>query len=253
MVAAFPAIKSVGLKNLLGIKWRPQSGSYGILLMLACSAVACTLAAAVAFVLSFLGAAFFVCLCDKKLYSSVKKVCAMLCSLPSVVFGLVGLVKIVPLLQRLMPELTEQSGGAMLLTVIIVLAIMLLPTVMLDCINALEHSKRRVDKASAALGATEVQTIFKAEMNEARGRLAVAAASGVRRALCEAMAVLLVSGNVVNILSLFKGVRLLSSGMVLEMGYAYATHRSALFFIGLVLMLVSVAFELLCSKNMAKD
>ena len=243
MLGALPALRQLGVGFIFKIRWSPQQGEYGIMAMLACSAVACCSAVALALPLSLLGAA-----CTKNLFpgglkSAARQLGLVLCGLPTVIFGLLGLAVLMPWLLRVMPRQMAQSGGASLFTVIVVLAVMLLPTLFISCLDALEQAGKAVDAASLALGATVTQTVFCAELPAIRRQILKNATAGVQRALCEAMAVLLVSGNVVRMPALFKSARLLASGMVLEMGYASGVHRGALFTIGLVLLVFALFSE----------
>lgn len=248
IMGALPALRQLGPGFIFKTRWSPQQGEYGIMAMLACSAVACGGAVALSLPFSLLGAA-----CVKNLFPEILKAAArqlglMLCGLPSVIFGLLGLTVLMPRLLRLLPRQMAQSGGASLFTVILVLAVMLLPNLFVGCLDALEQAGARVDDASTALGASVTQTVFCAELPAVRRQVVKNGASGVGRALSEAMAVLLVSGNVVRMPALFKSARLLAPGMVLEMGYAGGVHRGALFAIGLVLLAFALLSESLLRR-----
>ncbi len=243
IMGALPALRELGIAFIFKTRWSPQQGEYGIMAMLACSAVACGGAVAIALPLALLGAACAKNLFPRVIKSAARQLGLILCGLPSVIFGLLGLTVLMPWLLRLLPRQMAQSGGASLFTVILVLAAMLLPNLFVGCLDALEQAGARVDDASLALGASVTQTVFCAELPAVRRQVVKNGASGVGRALCEAMAVLLVSGNVVRMPALFKSARLLAPGMVLEMGYAGGAHRGALFVIGLVLLVVALLSE----------
>ncbi|HWP51371.1 MAG TPA: phosphate ABC transporter permease subunit PstC, partial [Clostridia bacterium] len=236
MLGALPALLQLGAEFMFKTHWSPQQGQYGIMSMLACSAAACFSAVALALPVALLGAACAKNLFPSELKSAVRQLGLVLCGLPTVIFGLLGLTVVMPWLLRVMPRQMAKSGGASLFTVIVVLAVMLLPTLFISCLDALEQAGKAVDAASLALGATVTQTVFCAELPAIRRQILKNGAAGIQRALCEAMAVLMVSGNVVRMPALFKSARLLASGMVLEMGYASGVHRGALFTIGLVLL-----------------
>lgn len=243
LIGAMPALKEIGLNFIIETQWYPSSGEYGIAAMLACSVLACFGAVAIALPIALLGAA-----CTKNIFPGVikkgmRQLSLLLCGLPSVIFGLLGLTVLMPFLLNRMPGKMAESGGASLFTTILVLSVMLLPGLFISCFDELELVGKRVDEASCALGATVVQTVFCAELPSVKKRMIKVGAAGVQRALCEAMAVLLVSGNVVRMPSLFKSARLLASGMVLEMGYASGVHRGALFCIGLVLLIFALFSE----------
>lgn len=240
-LGAAPAIKQAGVKNLFGFCWQPQHGRYGISAMLLCSLTAAVSCTAAAFLLSVMGGACFENMKSQGLKKAVRRLCAVLCTTPSTLFGLWGLIAVIPRLQKAFPKQTAQTGGATLLAAVLILTAMLIPFMLPECMDCIRHAKLKADNASAALGATDMQTVFKAQLPHAGKSLWPVAALGIRRAFCEAMAVQLVSGNVVNMPSLFGSVRLLGSGLVLEMGYAFGTHRSALFFIGLVMLLTALA------------
>ncbi len=243
VMGALPALHQLGVSFIFKTRWSPQQEEYGIMAMLACSAVACGGAVVLALPLALLGAACAKNMFPRAFKSGVRQLGLILCGLPSVIFGLLGLTVLMPGLLRLLPRQMAQSGGASLFTVILVLATMLLPNLFVGCLDALEHAGARVDDASRALGASVTQTVFYAELPAIRRQVVKNGVAGVGRALCEAMAVLLVSGNVVRMPALFKSARLLAPGMVLEMGYAGGAHRGALFVIGLVLLAVALLSE----------
>lgn len=248
VIGALPALRGLGVGFIFNTRWSPQQGVYGIMAMLACSAAACGGAVALSLPLSLFGAACVKTLFPKALKGGARQLGLILCGLPSVIFGLLGLTMLMPGLLKLLPGRMAQSGGASLFTVILVLAVMLLPNLFIGCLDALERAGARVDDASTALGASVTQTVFCAELPAIRRQVVRQGAAGVGRALCEAMAVLLVSGNVVRMPALFKSARLLAPGMVLEMGYAGGVHRGALFAIGLVLLILALLSERLMRR-----
>ncbi|MDF3004148.1 MAG: pstC [Oscillospiraceae bacterium] len=248
VMGAMPALRELGVGFIFKTHWSPQQGEYGVMAMLVCSVVACCGAVALALPLALLGAACVKNLFPKSLKIAARQLGTVLCGLPSVIFGLLGLTVLMPWLLKMLPRQMAQSGGASLFTVILVMAAMLLPNLFIGCLDSLERAGERVDAASFALGATVTQTVFCAELPAIRRQIVKNGTAGIQRALCEAMAVLLVSGNVVRMPALFKSARLLASGMVLEMGYASGVHRGALFAIGLVLLAFALFSERLLKR-----
>lgn len=248
VMGAMPALRELGVGFIFKTHWSPQQGEYGVMAMLVCSVVACCGAVALALPLALLGAACIKNLFPKSLKIVARQLGMVLCGLPSVIFGLLGLTVLMPWLLKMLPRQMAQSGGASLFTVILVMAAMLLPNLFIGCLDSLERAGERVDAASFALGATVTQTVFCAELPAIRRQIVKNGTAGIQRALCEAMAVLLVSGNVVRMPALFKSARLLASGMVLEMGYASGVHRGALFAIGLVLLAFALFSERLLKR-----
>ena len=247
-LGSLPAIKELGFKELFSFLWQPQKGRYGIAAMLITSLIAGGISAAVAFIISSLGAAWLNNFAPRAVLPVVKRFCAVLSSVPSIIFGLWGLVVLIPVLQRLSPDKTAQSGGASLLAAIIVLIILQIPFMLPECITALRQAAK-FDVVSAALGADEMQTLFLSQFFHAKWQLSSVLLAGIRRAFCETMAVQFVSGNIVSLPKLFGSVRLLGAGLMLEMGYAQGVHRSALFFIGLIMLAAALLTELFSKKK----
>jgi phosphate transport system permease protein len=159
----------------------------------------------------------------------------MLAGIPSVVYGLVGMILLVPAIQRIF----SLSSGACLLAAIIVLAIMILPPVINVSETALRAVPKEYEEASLALGATKMETWFRVSLHAAKSGIAAAVVMGIGRAIGEAMAIIMVSGNVANMPSLTQSVRFLTTAIASEMSYAAygSLQRQALFSIGLVLFL----------------
>ncbi|MFR8975017.1 MAG: phosphate ABC transporter permease subunit PstC, partial [Eubacteriales bacterium] len=178
-----------------------------------------------------------------KLIAVVKPAVELLAGIPSVIYGLLGIMILNPLMYKLELKLFEGStthqftGGANLISAVLVLAVMILPTV----INISEASLRAVPgylkSASLGLGASKIQTIFKVQIPAAKSGIMTAVVLGIGRAIGEAMAITLVSGGSVNLPLPFNSVRFLTTAIVSEMGYSEGTHRQVLFTIGLVLFL----------------
>ena len=169
----------------------------------------------------------------------------LLAGIPSVVYGLVGMIVLVPGIQRAF----HLSSGACLLAAIVVLAIMILPSIINVSETALKAVPREYEEASLALGATQMETIFRVTLPAARSGVATAIVLGVGRAIGEAMAIIMVAGNVPNMPGLFTSVRFLTTAIASEMSYAAygSLQRNALFSIGFVLflfiMLINVALN----------
>ena len=266
IISGTPAIFQVGLKELLfGTVWKPTAAEpqYGILYVILTSIVGTGLAILIGVPIGVLSAVFLAEVAPKKLAMIVKPAVELLAGIPSVVYGLLGIYLLNPFMYKIELALFEGSkthqftGGANLLSAVIVLAIMILPTV----INISETSIRAVHPsikaASLALGASHIQTIFKSILPAAKSGIITAIVLGVGRAIGEAMAITLVSGSSVNLPLPFNSVRFLTTAIVSEMGYSSGTHRQVLFTIGLVLfvfiMIINVALSKILKKGGSAD
>lgn len=258
IISGTPAILKVGLKEILfSTEWMPTAAEpkFGILWVILTSIVGTTLAILLGVPIGVLTAVFLA----KPLAAIVKPAVELLAGIPSVIYGLLGIYLLNPLmyqLERLIfrGSTTHQfTGGANLLSAVIVLAIMILPTV----INISETSIRAVPagikSSSLALGASHVQTIFRSILPAAKSGIVTAIVLGVGRAIGEAMAITLVSGSSVNVPLPFNSVRFLTTAIVSEMGYSSGLHRQVLFTIGLVLfvfiMVINVALNKILKKG----
>lgn len=255
------ALTKVGLKEILfGTDWRPVAAQpqYGILHMLLASLAGTLLAALIGMPIGVLTSVFLVEISGKRAAGAVRAAVELLAGIPSVVYGLLGVYLLNPLMYRLERRLFADSpdhrftGGANLLSASLVLAVMILPTV----INVSETAIRRVSPdiraASLALGASQVQTVFRAVLPAARSGIAAAMVLGLGRALGEATAVMLVAGNSVDIPLPFRSVRFLTTTIVSEMGYAHGLHRQMLFTIGLLLFLLIMLLNMLLARSLRK-
>lgn len=244
LISGTPALFKVGLIDMLfNTTWQPTAAepSFGIAFIVLTSIIGTALAIVLGVPVGVLTAVFLSEVSNKKVAAVVKPAVELLAGIPSIVYGLLGLLIINPLMYKLEIIIFKNSpnhqftGGANLISAIIVLAIMILPTV----INVSETSLRAVPQhlkaASLALGATKIQTIFKVTIPAAKSGIITAIVLGVGRAIGEAMAIVLVSGNSVNMPLPFNSVRFLTTGIVSEMSYSSGLHRQALFTIGLVL------------------
>lgn len=240
-----PAIFKVGLKEILfGTLWAPEAksgASFGILYVILTSIVGTAMAILLGVPIGLLTAIFLAEVEPKKLANMVKPAVELLAGIPSVVYGLLGILLLNPLMYKIEKiifadsETHQFTGGSNLISAVIVLAIMILPTVINISESALRAVQPSLKAASLALGASQIQTIFKVIVPAAKSGIISAVVLGVGRAIGEAMAITLVSGSSVNAPLPFNSVRFLTTAIVSEMGYASGLHRQVLFTIGLVL------------------
>lgn len=236
IVAGIPAIREIGLTRFLfGKTWaataaRPQ---YGILPFLLTSVYGTAGAIVLGVPVGFLTAVYLAKLAPKRVKGVMEAAVSLLAGIPSVVYGLVGMLILVPGIRRLFGI----ADGASLLAAMIVLAIMILPSIIKVSVTALEAVPAEYEDASLALGATPIETYFRVSVPAAKSGIAAAVVLGVGRAIGEAMAVMMVSGNVANMPGLFRSVRFLTTAIASEMSYSGGLQRQALFSIALVLFL----------------
>ena len=207
--------------------------SYGILGFLLTSVYGTAGAIVIGTPIGFFTAVFLSKLAPKKLRTVAEEAVSLLAGIPSVVYGLVGMLVLVPAIR----EIFGVPDGASLLAAIIVLSVMVLPSIIKVSLNALDAVPREYEEASLALGATPVETYFRVSVKAARDGIAAAVVLGTGRAIGEAMAVMMVSGNAPNMPSLFESVRFLTTAVASEMSYSSGLQRQALFSIALVLFL----------------
>lgn len=254
-----PALFKVGLKEILfGTVWKPAAAdpSYGILYIILTSIVGTALAILIGVPIGLLTAVFLAEVAPKKLSMIVKPAVELLAGIPSVIYGLLGILLLNPVMYRLEKwvfrgSTTHQfTGGSNLLSAVLVLAIMILPTVINISESALRAVPSQLKASSLALGATRIQTIFKVLIPAAKSGILSAIVLGVGRAIGEAMAITLVSGSSVNLPLPFNSVRFLTTAIVAEMGYSGAgtVHREVLFTIGLVLFAFIMIINLILTK-----
>ena len=239
-----PALFQVGLGEILfGTVWEPTATDpkFGILYIILTSIIGTFLAILIGVPIGVLTAVFLAEVAPKKLAGIVKPAVELLAGIPSVIYGLLGIMILNPLMYKLELAIFKNSethqftGGANLISAVIVLAIMILPTVINISESALKAVPAQYKSASLALGASHIQTIFKVMLPAAKSGIITAIVLGVGRAIGEAMAITLVSGSSVNFPLPFNSVRFLTTAIVSEMGYASGLHRQVLFTIGLVL------------------
>lgn len=235
-IAGIPAIREIGLfKFLFGKAWESTSEnpSYGILPFILTSIYGTAGAIIIGVPVGFLTAVYLSKIASKRIKAAVGTVVSLLAGIPSVVYGLVGMLVLVPGIR----EIFHLADGASLLAAIIVIAIMILPSIIKVSITALDAVPKEYEDASLALGATPIETYFKVSVPAAKSGIAAAVVLGIGRAIGEAMAVMMVSGNVANMPKLFGSVRFLTTAVASEMSYSSGLQRQALFSIALVLFL----------------
>ena len=252
IVSGLPAISKIGLgKFLFGSEWASTAAEakFGILPFILTSVYGTCGAILIGVPVGFLTAVFLSKMAPKKLRTFMESAVSLLAGIPSVVYGLVGMLVLVPGIRKLF----HVPDGASLLAAIIVLAIMILPSIIKVSVNALDAVPKEYEDASLALGATPVETWFRVSAPAAKSGIAAAVVLGVGRAIGEAMAVMMVSGNAPNMPSLFESVRFLTTAVASEMSYASGLQRQALFSIALVLyvfiMLINAALNFFLKRR----
>lgn len=252
-----PALAKVGVIDLLfGTVWQPTAAtpSYGILYIILTSIVGTAVAILIGVPIGILTAVFITEVSNKKLAAIVQPAVELLAAIPSVIYGLLGLMVLNPLMYRLEKQVfagstTHQfTGGSNLLSAIIVLAIMILPTVINISVSSIRAVPGHLKSASLALGATHIQTIFKVMIPAARSGIMTGVVLGIGRALGEAMAINMVAGGSVNLPLPFNSVRFLTTQIVSEMSYAEGLHREVLFTVGLVLFIFIMIINLVLAQ-----
>ena len=237
VISGIPAIREIGLIDFLfGQKWASTAAepAYGILPFILTSIYGTAGAIAIGVPIGFLTAVYLAKMAPKKVKEVVGQAVSMLAGIPSVVYGLVGMMVLVPGIRKVF----HVPDGASLLASIVVLAIMILPSIIKMSVTALEAVPKEYEDASLALGATPEETWFRVSVPAARSGIAAAVVLGVGRAIGEAMAVMMVAGNAANMPnSLFQSVRFLTTAVASEMSYSSSLQRQALFSIALVLFL----------------
>ena len=236
IIAGIPAIRKIGLiKFLFGTKWASTAAEpeYGILPVILTSIYGTAGAIVIGVPIGFLTSVYLAKIAKPKVRTVIESAVSLLAGIPSVVYGLVGMMVLVPGIRKLF----NIPDGASLLAAIIVLAIMILPSIIKVSLTALDAVSKEYEDASLALGANPIETYFRVSVPAAKSGIAAAVVLGVGRAIGEAMAVMMVSGNVPNMPSLFQSVRFLTTAVASEMSYAAGLQRQALFSIALVLFL----------------
>lgn len=236
VISGIPAIRRIGLVPFLFNKtWASTAAtpSFGILPFILTSIYGTAGSILLGVPVGFFTAVYLAKMAKPSVRSIMQSAVSMLSGIPSVVYGLVGMLILVPGIRRLF----NVPDGSSLLAAIIVLSIMILPSIIKVSVTALEAVPKEYEDASLALGATPVETYFRVSVPAAKSGIAAAVVLGVGRAIGEAMAVMMVSGNVPNMPSLFQSVRFLTTAVASEMSYSSGLQQQALFSIALVLFL----------------
>lgn len=244
--SGIPAMKEIGFTNFLfGKVWDPQlditnaqgeiiqKGTFGIWAFILTSVYGTAIATIISFPIGLLTAIFLSKIANPKIALVIHKSVELLAGIPSVIYGLVGLIVVVPLVQKTF----NLSSGANLFSATIILALMILPYMITISEEALRSVPEEYEHASLALGATEIETYFRVSVKSAKSGIMSAVIQAIGRAIGEAMAIIMVAGNVANMPKMFQSVRFLTTAIVSEMSYAEfgSLHRNALFSIGFVL------------------
>lgn len=252
IVSGIPAIKEIGLGDfLLGKKWASTAAepSYGILPFILTSVYGTAGAIVLGVPVGFMAAVYLAKMADKRVRAVVVEAVSLLAGIPSVVYGLVGMMVLVPGIRKAF----NVPDGASLLAAMIVLAIMILPSIIKVSMTSLEAVPKEYEDASLALGATPTETYFRVSVPAAKSGIAAAVVLGVGRAIGEAMAVMMVSGNAPNMPELFQSVKFLTTAVASEMSYSSGLQRQALFSIALVLflfiMLINATLNFLLKRD----
>ena len=245
IMAGAPSIAQIGVAEFLfGAQWQPLASEpqFGILYMILSSLAGTMLAILIGVPVALFTAVFLAELAPPALYKVVRPAVELLAGIPSVIYGIVGAMLLVPLVREwekvlFLDDPTHTfTGGANLVSAVLVLAVMILPTIINVSETALKAVPREYKEASLAMGASHIQTIFKVMIRAARSGIVTGIVLGIGRAIGEAMAIIMVAGNVVNLPLPFNSVRFLTTAIVTDMSYAAeGLHRQSLFGIGLVL------------------
>lgn len=252
IVSGIPAIREIGLTSFLfGKKWASTAAtpSYGILPFILTSIYGTAGAICLGVPVGFMASVYLAKMAKPRVRAVVVEAVSLLAGIPSVVYGLVGMMVLVPGIRKVF----NVPDGASLLAAIIVLAIMILPSIIKVSMTSLEAVPREYEDASLALGATPTETYFRVSVPAAKSGIAAAVVLGVGRAIGEAMAVMMVSGNAPNMPELFQSVRFLTTAVASEMSYSSGLQRQALFSIALVLflfiMLINATLNFLLKRD----
>ncbi len=244
IVSGIPAIKEIGIVDFLfGTEWASTAAnpSYGILPFIMTSVYGVFGAIIIGVPIGLMCAIFLAKMSGEKIAARVRSAVDLLSGIPSVVYGLVGMIVVVPCVRTAF----HLPDGANLFSAIIVLAVMILPSVISASETAIRAVPKEYEEASLALGATKTETVFKVIVPAAKSGIVMAVVLGVGRAIGEAMAVMMVSGNVANMPGLFRSVRFLTTAVASETSYSSGLQRQALFSIALVLFVFIMAINLI--------
>lgn len=254
ITSGLPALIKIGPQNMLAdTVWTPTAVQprFGILNIILTSIVGTAMAIVIGVPIALLTAVFLAEVAPKNISKAVKPAVELLAGIPSVVYGLLGILIIKPMIYKaeLMffagSETHKVTGGANLIAAVLVLAVMILPTVVNVSHTALLAAPNHLRSSSYALGATKITTIFRVVIPAAKSGIITSVVLGIGRAIGEAMAITLVAGNAVNLPLPFSSVRFLTTGIVAEMSYSQGLHRQALFTIGLVLFIFIMVINII--------
>lgn len=252
IISGIPAIHQIGpIKFLFGTTWKSGQNQFGILPFILTSVYGTAGAVVLGIPIGIFTAMFLAKAAPPRIASVIQGAVELLAGIPSVVYGLVGMTVLVPGVQKAF----HLSSGATLFSAIVVLTIMILPYIISVSATALRAVPREYEEASLALGANYTETWFRVSLRAAKSGVAAAVIQGVGRALGEAMAIIMVAGNVANMPGLFKSVRFLTTAIVSEMSYASygSLQRQALFSIGLVLFLFIMMINWILHRVIRKE
>ncbi len=252
IISGIPAIHKIGpIKFLFGTTWKSGQNQFGILPFILTSVYGTAGAVILGIPIGIFTAMFLAKAAPLRIASVIQGAVELLAGIPSVVYGLVGMTVLVPGVQKAF----HLSSGATLFSAIVVLTIMILPYIISVSATALRAVPREYEEASLALGANYTETWFRVSLRAAKSGVAAAVIQGVGRALGEAMAIIMVAGNVANMPGLFKSVRFLTTAIVSEMSYASygSLQRQALFSIGLVLFLFIMMINWILHRVIRKE
>ena len=255
LISGVPAIFKIGFTDFIfGTKWASTASEpyFGIMPFILTSVYGTVGAIILGLPVGFFTSAYLAKFAPKKLKAAVESVVDLLAGIPSVVFGFIGMLVLVPGIQKIF----DVPDGASLLAAIFVLAVMILPSIIKVSIGAIEAVPHEYELGSLALGANKIETVFKVVIPAANRGIGVAVVLGVGRAIGEAMAVMMVAGNVANMPHLFESVRFLTTAVASEMSYSHGLQREALFSIALVLfvsiMVINALLNLVLKKRGSK-
>ena len=255
LISGIPAIFKIGFTDFIfGTKWASTASEpyFGIMPFILTSVYGTVGAIILGLPVGFFTSAYLAKFAPKKLKAAVESVVDLLAGIPSVVFGFIGMLVLVPGIQKIF----DVPDGASLLAAIFVLAVMILPSIIKVSIGAIEAVPHEYELGSLALGANKIETVFKVVIPAANRGIGVAVVLGVGRAIGEAMAVMMVAGNVANMPHLFESVRFLTTAVASEMSYSHGLQREALFSIALVLfvfiMVINALLNLVLKKRGSK-
>ena len=253
ILSGLPAIREIGLVDVLfGKTWDSTNKTdpqFGILPFILTSIYGTAGAILIGVPIGFMTAVFLAKVAPPKVAAVVRPAVDLLAGIPSLVYGLVGMVVLLPAIRNLF----GLPAGDSLLAAIIVLAVMILPSIISVSETALKAVPREYEEASLALGATEIETYFRVSVPAAKSGIAASVVLGIGRAIGEAMAILMVAGNVANMPSLLKSVKFLTTAVASEMSYSSGLQRQALFSIGLVLFLFIMLINILLNLVLKRE